>query len=139
MCFPCWEIIITEERLNVGITGIPPHGPPASSQVPGCPHGLRGNHTMDLLRQLPKPLHAHLKWPRFQLSDAPPLLPIKGTSHVSGAFCCACSHHSPSLHSCEPIHICGHSFLPPIITPLFSLREGPLPDQKAFFFFFQLY
>ena len=64
------------------------HGPPASSQVPGFPHGLTGNCTMDLLWQLPKPLHAYLKWPRFQLSDAPPLLPNKRTSHVSGVFCC---------------------------------------------------
>lgn len=92
------------------------HGPPASSQVPGCPHGLRGNHTMDLLRQLPKPLHAHLKWPRFQLSDAPPLLPIKGTSHVSGAFCC---HAHITLLHFTPVNpfisVATHFFLPSLL------------------------
>ena len=107
------------------------HGPPASSQVPGCPHALTGNHTTDLVWQLPKPLCAHLKWPRFQLMPHH-CCPWRGPA-VSLGFPPA-MFTSPSLTSLP----WAHSYLQPLISsshcyyPIALTERRPSLDQRGF-------
>lgn len=107
------------------------HGPPASSQVPGCPHALTGNHTTDLVWQLPKPLCAYLKWPWFQLMPHH-CSPWRGPA-VSLGFSPA-MFTSPSFTSL----LWAHSYLQPLISsshhyPIALTESRPSPDQRGFF------
>ena len=124
MCFPCWEIII-ERGLYVGITGIPPHMvllPPARFQAA---HMLS---QATIPRILCDSFQSHSVPTSSSLgfSWCPTTAPHEEDRPCLWGFLLPCSHHPPSLHSCEPTHICSHSFLPPITTPLLSLRGGPL-------------